>query len=356
MTCGNTRRTGRWSSWLSLGAAILAAPASAETALVPAVADNTLIESATGAASNGAGPAVFVGNTSQATASRRRALLLFDVAAALPPGVIVTRAELRLVVTPSNPEPIEIGLHRVLAAWGEGTSAAGGGSGAPATPGDATWLHTFYDSELWENPGGDFVAGASAAIQVGDAGAVSWGSSPAAVADVQAWVDFPDTNHGWLLMGEGEDSPTTSKRFASREADDPASAPQLLVEYEAPCATLDLEGAARALCQAYCEVLDCDASAPGASPNACARVSRNFARRTGGAGLPCDRPDADRDGIQDVLDNCPTALNADQADRDQDGVGDVCDGCPESFDPESVEPCGVTLASLARGTSCGRLD
>ena len=146
---------------------------------------------------------------------------------------------------------------------------------------------------------------------------------------MQAWVDFPDSNHGWLLLG-GEDAPTTAKRFASREAEDPATRPQLLVEYELPCATLDLEGAARALCHAYCEALDCDAADPDASPVACAQVARQFARRSGGADLPCERPDADRDGIQDALDNCPDTLNADQADGDLDGVGDACSGLPES--------------------------
>jgi len=333
--------------WLSclallLLAAGLAASASAETVIVPAAADNTLIESAIGAASNGVGPAVFVGRTSQSVGSRRRALLRFDVAGALPSGVIVTRAELGLTLTPSNFPLFDIGLHRVLAPWGEGASAAGGGGGAPAAPGDATWLHTFYDTAFWENPGGDFVAGASATMPVDEPGDIRWGSTPAAIADVQAWVDFPGTNYGWLLLG-GEDSPTSSKRFASREAEDPAARPQLLVEYELPCATLELEGAARALCHAYCEALDCDASAPDASPSACEQVSRQFARRSGGAALPCERPDADRDGIQDALDNCPDTLNADQADGDLDGVGDACDSLPE-----------LARLSSVRGVSPGR--
>ncbi|MFN3198302.1 MAG: fibrinogen-like YCDxxxxGGGW domain-containing protein [Bradymonadia bacterium] len=39
-------------------------------------------------------------------------------------------------------------------------------------------------------------------------------------------------------------------------------------------------------------------------------------------------PDADGDGVNDDVDNCPNAANADQADGDADGVGDVCDACP----------------------------
>jgi hypothetical protein len=279
-------RCGCWLNGLWLVIAI-ACPAFAETLIVPAAADNTLIESATGALSNGAGPAFFVGRTSQAAGSRRRGLIRFDVAAALPPGVIVTRAELRLLLTPSNPQPIEIGLHRVLADWGEGESASSGGGGAQAAPGDATWLHTFFDTAFWAEPGGDFTAEASATLEVGDAGEIRWPSTPAAVADVQAWLDFPDENYGWLLIG-GEDTPTTSKRFASREAEDPAEQPQLVVEYEAPCATLALEGETRALCEVYCETLDCDAPAYVASPRACAQLAWRFAERTAGADLPCE--------------------------------------------------------------------
>ncbi len=294
ITASATRRRGRALSWLFLGAAALAVSASAETLVIPAAADNTLIESLTGASSNGAGSAVFVGRTSQSNGSVRRALLLFDVASALPSGVIVTRAELSLTLTPSNPQPVEIGLHRVLTAWGEGESAAGGGGGAPAAPGDASWIHTYYDTAFWQSPGGDFVGGASATMLVGEAEVVRWGSTPAAIADVQAWVDSPDTNHGWLLLGE-EGSPSTAKRFASREADDLVSSPQLLVQYEAPCATLELESAPRALCHAYCEALDCDAPAPKASPQACAQVSRQFVLRSGEETLLCARPAADRD-------------------------------------------------------------
>jgi hypothetical protein len=275
-----------------LGLAALALPVFAETLIVPAAADNTLIESATGALSNGSGPAFFVGRNSQAVGSRRRGVIRFDVAAALPPGVIVTGAELRLVLTPSNPQPIEIGLHRVLADWGEGESAALGGSGAPAAPGDATWLHTFYDETFWANPGGDFVAEASATVEVGDAGEVSWPSTPETVADVQSWLDFPDENYGWLLLS-GESSPTTAKRFASRKEADPAVRPQLVVEYEAPCATVALDHAAFALCEVYCETLDCDAESYLAAPRACAQLAGRFAHTTGGADLPCERLEAD---------------------------------------------------------------
>ena len=276
-------------SRLCLGMTLLATSGSvsAETVEIVASADNTLIESATGARSNGAGSGFFVGRTSQASDSIRRGLVRFDVAGAVPPGMIITRAELRLVETPSNPQPSEIALHRVLAAWGEGESSGGGGSGAAAAPGDATWIHTFYDREFWSEPGGDFVAAASASLEVGDAGVVLFESTPETVADAQAWLDDPDAAHGWLLRG-GEDASTTSKRFASREADDPAEWPLLRIEYAAPCDTVALDGAARALCRAYCETLDCDAGGGPASSRACEPISRQFARHAYVA-LPCER-------------------------------------------------------------------
>ncbi len=270
--------------WLVIAFAV---PVPAETLIVPAVADNTLIESATGALSNGAGPAFFVGRTSQAVDFRRRGLIRFDVDAAVPQGMIVTRTELRLVLNQSNPQPIEIGLHRALVDWGEGESASSGGSGGPAAEGDATWFHTFYDTTFWASPGGDFAAEPSAMIEVVDAGEIYWTSTPATVADVQAWLDHPDENYGWLLIG-GENTPTTSKRFASREATDPAEQPQLVVEYEAPCAAIALEVESRVLCEVYCEALDCDAPAHAASPRACEQLAWRFAQRTGGADLPCE--------------------------------------------------------------------
>jgi hypothetical protein len=46
---------------------------------------------------------------------------------------------------------------------------------------------------------------------------------------------------------------------------------------------------------------------------------------SGGVVTPPPPADADKDGVPDASDNCPTDANADQADADSDGKGDACD-------------------------------
>jgi hypothetical protein len=200
---------------------------------VPAARDATLIEDPEGARANGAGPALFAGRTAQGDTGRRRALLLFDVAAVLPREAVVTNALLTLHMTPSNAVPAEIAVHRVLAPWSEGPALSTGGSGAPAMPGDSTWLHRRYDDQLWVFPGGQFVPEPSAALTVADAGFYSWQDSPRLLADVRAWHKAPQRNFGWILIGD-EEAPQSVKRFDSRESLTPEYRPVLSLEYELP--------------------------------------------------------------------------------------------------------------------------
>ena len=315
-----------------LAAIGLATAARAETTLIPAAKDNTLIENPAGALSNGSGPAFFAGRTGQTEGSIRRAVIAFDVGAHLPRGALVTGAALNLHVSQTNAGPVQMGLHRLLSDWGEGASSASGGSGAAAAPGDATWIHTFHPGAFWANPGGDFVSAASSSVLVDQPGFVTFPSTPALVADVQGWLDDPSGNTGWILVG-GESAPTTVKRFDARECPDTTNHPLLVVSFQRgrgrACADPGLGNRARALCAAYCESLDCDGEAPRASEKACAQLAREFDRATGGGMLPCERRDADGDGVPDEEDNCPAVPNTDQSDADADLAGDACDNCPD---------------------------
>jgi hypothetical protein len=210
-------------------AVVTGACAGQEISLEP-VADNTLYESPGGLLSNGAGEGFFVGV--DAVGRIKRGLVRFDVSE-IPAGSVVVEAELALTMNRALTGPNVMELHRASKAWGEGASMVSGegGGGGPAEPGDATWLHTFYDDMFWNEPGGDFDAEISASAEVAQiAGVYTWDGA-GLTADVQAWVDDPSSNHGWLVKGEDETARASAKRFVTREG--PAgSRPTLRVVYE----------------------------------------------------------------------------------------------------------------------------
>ena len=228
------RFTRSWILPLAVAGLLAAAPAcgraATQTVEIAAARDNTLIESADGGLSNGKGP-LFVGRTRQVDGSLRRGLVAFDVAAAVPAGAKVTAVELTLTGEASPLAAVPVALHRLTADWGEGDSRFDGGRGAPAAAGDATWTYASYDARRWSRPGGDFVEKASATSTVKGAGAVVFGPTSEMRAEVQGWLDHPQSNFGWVLVGE-EDEPGSARRFASREADDAAARPRLTVTYQ----------------------------------------------------------------------------------------------------------------------------
>ena len=196
--------------------------------------DNTLYEDATGAVSNGAGDWFFSGRT--AKGAIRRGLFRFDIAGNVPAGSTINSVSVTLNMDKTTSGLQTIDLHRVPADWGEGTSDALGqeGSGAVSTPGDATWIHTFFNTNTWTNVGGDFDPTASASQNVGGTGPYTWASTAQMVTDVQDWLDNPGNNFGWILIGN-ETVFTTSKRFHSRTNIAP---PTLIVKFSEPVATI----------------------------------------------------------------------------------------------------------------------
>ena len=224
---------GRRGAFLALLGVLAWSPlAAGATRQIPATRDNTLFDLlADTLSSNGAGPYLFVGDNSQG--NTRRALLHFAVAESLPADATIDSVELRLNSSQAqNTSPRTITVHRLLADWGEGTSFSSGGGGARPVPGDATWLHAFYDDRFWTSPGGDFEAAASASIIVTGTGFYSW-RGPGLAVDVQAWYDQPGINHGWLLLGD-ESTVSTARRLDSRESATPANRPVLIIHFTAP--------------------------------------------------------------------------------------------------------------------------
>jgi len=194
------------------------------------IKDTTLYEDATGALSNGAGQHMFAGT--KGAGHSVRGLVAFDVPGKVPAGMTLTAVKLRLNLSrASSVSGQTIGLHRVLADWGEGSTVAsgGGGGGGPASTGGATWLHRFFSDKLWSSPGGDFEATSSASISVAGLGAYEWGSTDQMVADVKMWLDDPSSNYGWLLRSN--DNATIVKRFDTRENASEANRPTLILTF-----------------------------------------------------------------------------------------------------------------------------
>ncbi len=221
---------------LTLTSVLALAPlAHAELATLVASRDGTLFSDPAGAIANGSGPVLIVGRAGGAsTAPIRRAVLRFDVAAALPPGSTVNSAQLVLANTSGNTGARTVELHRVLQDWGEGASNTTSGQGAPAEPGDATWLNTFFPAALWTSPGGDFDSSVSAQLVLDSFATYTWPSTALTVADVQSWLDQPASNFGWLLKLDVETVSNTTKVLGSREAALDAERPKLVIDYTPP--------------------------------------------------------------------------------------------------------------------------
>jgi hypothetical protein len=214
--------------------------------------DNLLIQESNpaGQLSNALGD-LFAGRTNQdgqnaATISIRRGLVEFDLTAAssinggiIPAGATVTGVTLTLRQTAGPTSTPSLALHRVTQEWGEGISFVNGAAGVAATEGDATWLYTSFNattpaaSNPWTTAGGDYVGAATATVvssqTSGTAQLHTWSSvdNPQMIADVQAWLDAPSSNHGWIVIGD-ESAGQTVRRFNGGESTTTPNQPPLL--------------------------------------------------------------------------------------------------------------------------------
>jgi hypothetical protein len=217
---------------MAAGLACILAPMSvADVVVLNATRDNSIFDNGN---SNGAGDAIFSGRTGNFGGQVvQRGLIAFSVADGVPAGsrVVSVSLNLSLIATGASGGPASYGLHRVTSDWGEGTSSAVGGTGAPATPGDATWTNTFFPDQLWTLVGGDFTETVSASQTAGPAlGRYTWGSTPQLVADVQLMLDDPSNDFGWILIGD-EATPFSAKKFGSKDGGDADFHPSLTIEF-----------------------------------------------------------------------------------------------------------------------------
>lgn len=214
---------------------LAASIAKAEFVILAAAKDNTLYQSPTGAFSNGAGDFLFSGRTLEAQNSIRRGLIQFNLSS-IPTGAVINSVTVRLNMNRAvRAGTVNVGLHQMTRDWGEGTSDAtfqGEGTGALATVGDATWTQAINPNVNWTTVGGDFVAQASASLALDPNGLYTWGSTAGLVANVQQWVNNPNSNFGWMILGdESVAAGVTAMRYNSRN--NAALGPQLSVDFTA---------------------------------------------------------------------------------------------------------------------------
>ena len=148
----------------------------------------------------------------------RRGFLKFDLSQ-IPPGATINSATLNVtvVMVPLGRADSVFELRRVLSQWNEG---------------EVTW-NSRLAGVLWQLSGAEGPADTSpnpsSEVQILDLGGYTLPSTPALVADVQAWVNSPANNFGWIFQSEDEVTPKTARRFGSRE--DLTFPPVLTIDY-----------------------------------------------------------------------------------------------------------------------------
>ena len=123
-----------------------------------------------------------------------------------------------------------------------------------------------------------------------------------------------------------------------------------------------LEGASYGLCNAYCEVMDCDNPETKASAKACEKVLANFEKKTGSAMPPCEVVEFCGDGFLDPGETCDDSGESATCNADcsaavcGDGQtnttsGETCDDGNTDPDDGSDASCRIELTILCLGGS-----
>ena len=226
------RRPGAWTACCVSESLEVRSLLSAVMVQLAASQDNTIYNVPTGDQSNGQGQFIVTGGAG-GIAAARRGLVAFDVAGAgIPEGSTILDVVLTMNLTQTAGGSTKVGVHRSLKAWGEGFTDASGNEleGAPTNGLDATWMFPQFGGAAWAKLGGDF-ANASATVTAGALGAYEWIGGDL-VADVQDWLDSPNSNFGWFIRSA--EASGNVKAFASRNSANSALRPTLEITYEEP--------------------------------------------------------------------------------------------------------------------------
>lgn len=161
---------------------------------------------------NGGGHAFSIAGIAN-NGNERRALVRFDFSG-IAPGSIINSATLNLSVLQIGNIGGNFELFRVDTDWSEGNKV--GNQGALATAGEATWNSAEFGSVDWATPGGSFFSPLLDDVDITSTGVSSFNSTVNFTAAIQAAVDDPTLNFGFLITSSDSD-PGSAIRIGSRE-------------------------------------------------------------------------------------------------------------------------------------------
>ncbi len=199
-----------------------AANTQAQQVSVDATADTTVYSNNVN--NNGGGHSFGIAGIAN-NGNMRNMLLLFDLSG-IAPGTSISSARLDLSVSQIGNAGGNFELFQIDTAWGEGSKT--GNQGSAASAGEATWNEAAFGTTNWSTPGGSFVAPLLSNVSITNVGANSFTSTANFTSAVQAMVDDPTQNFGFLISSQDSNS---AIRIGAREGGTPAT---LVVDVTAP--------------------------------------------------------------------------------------------------------------------------
>ncbi len=193
--------------------------AHAQQISVTASADTTVYSNAVN--NNGGGHSFGIAGIAN-NGNRRNMLLLFDLSG-ITPGATVSSARLDTNISQIGNAGGNFELYQIDTAWGEGNKT--GNQGSAATAGEATWNEAAFGTTTWPTPGGTFFAPLLSNASITTVGVNSFSTTANFTTAVQAMVDDPAQNFGFLISSQ---SPNSAIRIGSREG---GAAATLVVDF-----------------------------------------------------------------------------------------------------------------------------